>query len=110
MVQAMLGATQRTYYKDNVLMERVYGEYYSDPLATAERIVRIIALHDNVTDPADVTPAKSFEEIGLNALDMCEVFMGVEREFDFEIDEEDCEAMHTVNDLIEFVARSPHPK
>ena len=41
---------------------------------------------------------------------MCEVFMGVEREFDFEIDEEDCESMHTVNDLIEFVARSPHPK
>ena len=53
---------------------------------------------------------KSFEEIGLNALDMCEVFMGVEREFDFEIDEEDCETMTTVNDLIEFVARSPHSK
>ena len=110
MVQAMLGASHRTYYKDNVLMERVYGEYYSDPMACAERIVRIIALHDNVTDPAAVTPSKSFEEIGLNALDMCEVFMGVEREFDFEIDEEDCESMTTVNDLIEFVARSPHSK
>ena len=110
MVQAMLGASQRTYYKDNVLMERVYGEYYSDPMDCAERIVRIIALHDNVTDPGEVAPNKSFEEIGLNALDMCEVFMGVEREFDFEIDEDDCETMTTVNDLIEFVARSPHSK
>ena len=100
----------RTYYKDNVLMERVYGEYYSDPMAVAERVVRLIALHDNVNDPAGVTLSKKFEEIGLNALDMCEVFIGVEREFDMEISEEDCEAMSTVNDLVEFLARSPASK
>lgn len=100
----------RTYYKDNVLMERVYGEYYADPMAVAERVVRLIALHDNVNDPAAVTLGKKFEEIGLNALDMCEVFIGVEREFDMEISEEDCEAMSSVNDLVEFIARSPASK
>ena len=76
----------------------------------AERVVRLIALHDNVNDPAAVTTNKKFEELGLNALDMCEIFIGVEREFDLEIAEESCEAMTTVNDLVEFLARSPATK
>ena len=91
-------------------MPRVYGEYYSDPMEVSQRIVRILALHDNVNDPSEVTVGKTFEELGLNALDMCEVFIGVEREFDLEISEEDCEEMKTVNDLVEFLARSPHTK
>ena len=91
-------------------MKRVTGEYYADPMDVAERVVRLIALHDNVHNPAEVTISKNFEELGLNALDMCEVFIGVEREFDLEISEDDCEAMSTVNDLVEFLARSPHAK
>ena len=106
-----MGVSQvRTYYPDNVLMPRVYGEYYSDPMDVAERVVRILALHDNVNDPGTVTVGKSFEEIGLNALDMCEVFIGCEREFDLEMSEEDCEEMRSVNDLVEFLARNPHTK
>ena len=100
----------RTYYPDNVLMKRVTGEYYTDPMEVAERVVRLIALHDSVNDPSAVTVGKRFDELGLNALDMCEVFIGVEREFDLEIAEEDCESMFTVNDLVEFLARSPHTK
>ena len=77
----------------------------------AERVVRLIALHDGVKDPSGVTLNSSFEaELGLNALDMCEVFIGVEREFDLEIAEEDCEEMTTVNDLVEFLARNPATK
>ena len=100
----------RTYYPDNVLMKRVYGEYYCDPLNVAERCVRMFALHDACRDPTAVTLEKSFEELGLNALDMCEVFLCIEREFDMEIDEEECEKMRTVNDLVEFLARSPATK
>lgn len=62
----------------------------------AERVVRLIALHDNCKDPSNITLASSFTDIGLNALDMCEVFIGIEREFDLEISEEDCEVMNTV--------------
>ena len=43
--------SQRGYYPDNVLMKREKGEYYSDPLALAERVVRVIALHDACIDP-----------------------------------------------------------
>ena len=89
-------APTRLYFKNNVLMPRASGEYYADPMHVAERVIRLIALHDNVYDPSSVTPKSTFAGLGLNALDMCEVFIGIEREFDLEISEEDCEAMTTV--------------
>ena len=96
--------------KDGILMPREQGEYYSDPMDVAERTVRTIGLHDNVIDPSAVTLNKTFEELGLNALDMVEVFLGVEREFDLEISEEDCERMETVNDLVDFLSKNPFTK
>ena len=103
-------ASSRSYYKDNVLMPREQGEYYADPMDVAERVVRLIALHDNCKDPAAVSLGATFGQVGLNALDMCEVFIGCEREFDLEISEEDCEAMTTVNCLVEHLARHPSTK
>ena len=93
-------------------MPREYGDgYMSDPVVTAERIVRLLALHDNVSvNPSDITTGQSFEEIGLNALDMCEVYIMLEKEFDFEISEEDCESFTTINDLVEHTARSFYAK
>lgn len=89
---AILAAAQRrTYYKDNVLMPREQGEYYADPMDVAERVVRLIGLHDACNDPAKVSLSQSFSACGLNSLDMVEVFIGCEREFDLEISEEDCE-------------------
>mmetsp|Transcript_44514 Transcript_44514/g.59059 ORF Transcript_44514/g.59059 Transcript_44514/m.59059 type:complete len:82 (+) Transcript_44514:1428-1673(+) len=50
----------RSYYKDNVLMPREKGEYYADPMDVAERVVRLVALHDSCNDPAAVTLGASF--------------------------------------------------
>ena len=41
---------------------------------------------------------------------MVEVFLGVEREFDLEIGEDECESMTTVNDLVEFLAKNFYTK
>ena len=81
-----------------------------DPVETAERVVRCIALHDNVIDPSNITLGKTFQEIGLNALDMCEIYIMLEKEFDFEISEDDCERFNTVNDLVEFISRNFYAK
>ena len=70
----------------------------------------MIGLHDACVDPAAVTLSKPFAACGLNALDMVEVYLGCEREFDLEISEEDCEAMTTVNCLVEHLARHPSTK
>ena len=101
----------RGYYKNDVLMPREYGDgYMSDPVATAERVVRCIALHDNVNDPANITLGATFEELGLNELDMVEIYLMLEKEFDFEISEDDCESFTTVNDLVENIARNFYAK
>lgn len=89
--RVLLSCSVRSYYPDDVLMPRAQGEYYSDPKEVAERVVRILALHDACRDPSSVTLGQSFEQLGLNALDMCEVFIAIEREFDLEISEESCE-------------------
>ena len=91
-------------------MKRVEGEYYADPVAIADRTVRLIGLHDNVKDPAAITLNSSFEELGLNELDMVEIFLGAEKEFDLEIDEDECESMTTVNDLVEFLSKNFYTK
>ena len=91
-------------------MKREEGDYFADPIMVAERVVRLIALHDNVKDPANITLKSSFEELGLNSLDLVELFLGAEREFDVEIPEEDCESMATVNDLVENLARNFYTK
>ena len=80
----------RSYYKDNVLMPREYGEgYMSDPLETAEKVVRMIALHDNLkVNPSNITVGHSFDDLGLNELDMAEIYLMIEKEYDFEISED----------------------
>lgn len=101
----------RGYYQANVLMNREYGDgYMADPTDVAERIVRCIALHDHVKDPSEITLQHSFHQLGLNELDMCEIYIMLEKEFDFEISEEDCESFVTVNDLVEFTARNFYSK
>ena len=103
-------APRRFYYPDNVIMKRDDGDYFSDPIKIAERTIRLIALHDNVRDPSAITLSTSFDDLGLNSLDLAEIFLASEREFEVEISDEDCESFHTVNDLVEFFARSDFTK
>ena len=91
-------------------MEREEGDYYADPMNVAERVVRLIALHDNVKDPSSIVLNSTFTELGLNVLDLQEIFLQAEREFDLEISEEDCESFTTVNDLVENLARNFYTK
>ena len=87
-------------------MTREGGDYYADPMEVAERTIRLIALHDNVKDPSAITLKSTFEELGLNSLDVAEITLAVEREFNTELADEDCESFHTVNDLVEFLSRT----
>ena len=106
----MISLQKRFYYPDNVLMKRHEGEYFSDPKEVAERIVRLIALHDNVKDPSAVILGATFEELGFNSLDLAEITLAAEKEFDMEISEEDVEGFATVNDLVENIARNFYAK
>lgn len=91
-------------------MKRKEGDYFSDPKDIAEKVVRLIAIHDNVKDPSAITLNSTFEELGFNELDVVEVCIAAEQQFDMEFADEDVEAMSTVNDLVEHLARNPYTK
>lgn len=52
----------------------------------------------------EVVPEASFvDDLGADSLDLVELIMSIEEEFDIEIDDDDAEKMLTVKDAIEYI-------
>jgi len=68
-----------------------------------ERLQRIISEQLGV-DESQVVPSASFEEdLNADSLDLVELIMSLEEEFNIEISEEDAEKIRTVGDANEYV-------
>ena len=68
-----------------------------------DRMKKIIVEQLGV-DEVDVTPTASFvEDLNADSLDLVELIMSLEEEFNLEISDEDAEKIHTVNDALEYV-------
>jgi len=68
-----------------------------------DRMKKIIVEQLGV-DEGDVTPQASFvEDLNADSLDLVELIMSLEEEFNLEISDEDAEKIHTVNDALEYV-------
>ena len=68
-----------------------------------EKIRDIIAEQLSV-DPDEITEESSFiDDLGADSLDIVELIMALEEEFDMEIPDEDAEKISTVGDVIEYI-------
>lgn len=75
-----------------------------DQQAILDKIKDVVA--DKLdADPADVKEGASFvDDLGADSLDVVELIMGLEDEFDIEISDEEAEGIRTVGDAIRFIA------
>lgn len=66
-----------------------------------EKLKKVIAEVLNV-DPDEITPETTFmDDLGADSLDVFQIIMGIEEEFDIEIPTEAAEKIVTVGDAVE---------
>jgi acyl carrier protein len=72
-------------------------------MSVEDKVKKIIAEKLSV-ELADVVPAASFvDDLGADSLDLVELIMSMEEEFDVDISDEDAEKIITVQDAIDYI-------
>lgn len=72
-------------------------------MASFDRVKKVVVDQLEV-NPDEVTPEASFvEDLGADSLDMVELTMKFEEEFDIEIPDEDAEKISTVQDAVNYL-------
>jgi acyl carrier protein len=72
-------------------------------MSTFERVKKVVVEQLDVSEE-EVTPQASFmEDLGADSLDVVELVMGLEEEFDVEIPDEDAEKITTVQEAVNYI-------
>ncbi len=72
-------------------------------MALADRVSEIIVEQLGVTKEEVVPDASFAKDLGADSLDIVELVMSLEEEFDIEIPDEDAEKIQTIGDAIEYL-------
>ncbi len=94
------------YMTREIRLRNEASGYYLDPSDVARRLVKVISLHDKVKNPDRITLHSTFHDIGIDDLSFVEIFLEVEQEFFIEFPDDDLERFKTVQDAVEYIARS----
>ena len=78
--------------------------------ASVEERVRNIICDQLAVEQEKITPTASFvDDLGADSLDIVELVMTMEEEFDLDIPDEDAEKMKTVGDVVSYISsKSTH--
>ncbi|MBA4494734.1 acyl carrier protein [Paenactinomyces guangxiensis] len=73
---------------------------------TLERVRKIVVDRLNV-DPSEVTMEAGIkEDLGADSLDVVDLIMELEDEFEMSIEDEDAEKITTIGDVVEYINKS----
>lgn len=71
-----------------------------------EKLQKIIAEVLNLSDE-EIRPDSTFvDDLGADSLDVFQIIMGIEEEFDIEIDNEEAEKITTVQDAVDQIKKA----
>ncbi len=74
-------------------------------MSIKDKVIKIIAEKLSV-DESEIVPEASFvDDLGADSLDLVELIMSMEEEFDIEIDDEDSEKMVKVQDVFDYISQ-----
>ena len=68
-----------------------------------DKVKEIIIEQLGVTESAITTEASFIDDLGADSLDIVELIMALEEEFDLEIPDSDAEKVVTVGDVVEYI-------
>ena len=68
-----------------------------------ERVKKVIIEQLGVTESAVTSEASFLDDLSADSLDIVELVMALEEEFDIEIPDEDAEKVNTVGDVVEYI-------
>ena len=75
-------------------------------MAISSKVKDIIMEQLGIDDPAKIKPEASFiDDLGADSLDIVELVMAMEEEFDLEIPDEDAEKLKTVQDVASYLEK-----
>ncbi|MFA6665278.1 MAG: acyl carrier protein [Armatimonadota bacterium] len=72
-------------------------------MSTFDRVKKVVVEQLDVNEDEVTLPASFVDDLGADSLDVVELVMGLEEEFDIEIPDEDAEKIGAVQDAVSYI-------
>ncbi|CAI9113729.1 OLC1v1014387C1 [Oldenlandia corymbosa var. corymbosa] len=73
--------------------------------ATVDKVVQIVKKQLALPEESQITPDTKFSELGADSLDTVEIVMGLEEEFDINVEEESSDSITTVQEAADLIEK-----